>query len=196
MVYGSGGASGELGAPTVDTSTGLVTVEVTKGGVLKEGTAATLQLSTQAAKTVTPSTSAQTAVPAGKYTTGAVKVAAANATGTYAKTGTFSLTNATASKTISGLGFCPRYILLAQRGSTFADYLQSLYASVPSNLTFSSTVQDPSVTKVGASTSSSSYEATFNKSGSVKIGIKSTASVGATDKMNGSYAYVIWGKDE
>ena len=36
----------------------------------------TYQLSTQAAKTVTPTTSAQTAVSAGKYTTGAVTVAA------------------------------------------------------------------------------------------------------------------------
>lgn len=36
----------------------------------------TYQLDTQAAKTVTPSTSAQTAVAAGKYTTGAVTVAA------------------------------------------------------------------------------------------------------------------------
>ena len=39
-------------------------------------TSKTLTLSTQAAKTVTPSTSSQTAVAANKYTTGAVTVAA------------------------------------------------------------------------------------------------------------------------
>jgi hypothetical protein len=36
---------------------------------------ATQQLSTQAAKTITPSTSSQTAVASGKYTTGAITVA-------------------------------------------------------------------------------------------------------------------------
>jgi hypothetical protein len=39
-------------------------------------TTGTLQLTTQAAATITPSTSEQTAVAAGKYTTGVVKVAA------------------------------------------------------------------------------------------------------------------------
>lgn len=63
---------------TINTSTGVVTASHTQtAGYVSAGTTTgTLSLSTQAAKTVTPSTSAQTAVAAGKYTTGAVTVAA------------------------------------------------------------------------------------------------------------------------
>lgn len=109
MVYG-GGEPGELGTPTVSSS-GLVTTTVTKGGVLEEGTSTTLQLSTQAAKTVTPSTSVQTAVAAGKYTTGVVKVAAIPnkyrqiATGTVTPVDNDDSTASTI--TVSGLGFTP-----------------------------------------------------------------------------------------
>lgn len=62
---------------SVNTATGLVTAEATQAaGLVAAGTKkATMQLPTQAAKTITPSSSAQIAVPAGKYTTGAVKVA-------------------------------------------------------------------------------------------------------------------------
>ena len=62
----------------VTTSTGEITSTVTQAeeGWVKEGTkTTTLQLDTQAAKTITPSSSAQIAVPAGKYTTGAVTIA-------------------------------------------------------------------------------------------------------------------------
>lgn len=57
---------------------GLITASATQSaGYVSAGTkSATKQLPTQAAKTITPSSSAQTAVPAGKYTTGAVNVAA------------------------------------------------------------------------------------------------------------------------
>ena len=62
----------------VNTTTGEITSTVTQteAGWVKEGTkTATQQLDTQAAKTITPSSSAQIAVPAGKYTTGAVTIA-------------------------------------------------------------------------------------------------------------------------
>lgn len=56
--------------PSIDVSTaGLITASA-------NGKSGTKQLTTQAAKTVTPSTSEQTAVASGRYTTGAVKVAA------------------------------------------------------------------------------------------------------------------------
>ena len=63
---------------SINSSTGLVTASHTQttGYVSAGTTTGTLQLSTQAAKTVTPSTSAQTAVAAGKYTLGAITVAA------------------------------------------------------------------------------------------------------------------------
>lgn len=72
-ISGGGGEPGELGTPTVSSS-GLVTATITKGGVLEEGTSTTLQLSTQDAKTITPSTSPQTAVDVGKFTTGVITV--------------------------------------------------------------------------------------------------------------------------
>ena len=61
-----------------DSQTGLFTATTTQkeGYVLGGDHEATKQLTTQAAKTVTPSTSEQTAIAAGTYATGAVKVAA------------------------------------------------------------------------------------------------------------------------
>lgn len=68
-------ASGALSDITVS-SAGLITAQVGTSGYLASGTKKTKQLTTQAAKTVTPSESVQTAVSSGRYTTGAVKVAA------------------------------------------------------------------------------------------------------------------------
>ena len=58
-------------------SNGLITASVTQGaGYVAAGTrSATRQLATQAGTTITPGTSAKTAVAAGRYTTGAVTVA-------------------------------------------------------------------------------------------------------------------------
>jgi hypothetical protein len=59
-------------------SSGLITASATQtAGYVSAGTkSGTKQLTTQAAKTITPSTSSQTAVASGVYTTGAVTVAA------------------------------------------------------------------------------------------------------------------------
>lgn len=59
-------------------SSGLITASATQSaGYVPEGTkSATKQLTAQAGKTVTPSTSEQTVVPSGRFTTGDVKVAA------------------------------------------------------------------------------------------------------------------------
>lgn len=58
-------------------SSGLITASATQGaGYVSSGTkSATKQLTTQSGKTITPSTSTQTAVSSGRYTTGAVYVA-------------------------------------------------------------------------------------------------------------------------
>lgn len=78
------GATVTQNAPTVNTATGVVTATTTTtaGYTPANATAAsnTLQLSTQAAKTVSPTESEQTAVAAGKYTTGIVKVGAISST--------------------------------------------------------------------------------------------------------------------
>ena len=82
---------------SVNSSTGLITATASatksvtptvSAGYVSSGTAGTItisgsntsQLSTQAAKTVTPTESEQTAVAAGKYTTGIVKVGAISST--------------------------------------------------------------------------------------------------------------------
>jgi len=67
---------------TINSTTGVVTASHTQtaGYVAAGTTTGTLELSTQAAKTVTPTESEQTAVAAGKYTTGAVKVGAISKT--------------------------------------------------------------------------------------------------------------------
>lgn len=88
-------ADGELATPTINTSTGVVTASVgTAGYINTSGTSKTLSLSTQAGTTITPTTSEQTAVVAGKYTTGAVKVGAI-------QTQTKSATPSASSQTIS-----------------------------------------------------------------------------------------------
>lgn len=68
----------EVATPMIDVSAGgLITAktEQEKGYVPGGTKSATQQLTTQAAKTVTPGTTAQTAVASGRYTTGAVQVA-------------------------------------------------------------------------------------------------------------------------
>ena len=67
--------SGSLSTPTISSS-GLITAQVGTSGYLASGTKVTKQLTTQAAKTVTPTASEQTVVNSAVYTTGAVKVAA------------------------------------------------------------------------------------------------------------------------
>ena len=68
-------ATGALSDITVS-SAGLITAQVGTSGYLASGTKKTKQLTVQASKTVTPSESEQTAVARGRYTTGAIKVAA------------------------------------------------------------------------------------------------------------------------
>lgn len=71
-------ASATQATPSITVSSGgLITASATQSaGYVTSGTkSATKQLTTQAGKTVTPSTSQQTAVASGRYTTGAVYVA-------------------------------------------------------------------------------------------------------------------------
>ena len=72
-------ATATQATPSISVSSaGLITASSTQtAGYVAAGTkSATNQLTVQAAKTVTPSTSSQTAVAAGRYTTGAITVAA------------------------------------------------------------------------------------------------------------------------
>lgn len=72
-------ATATQATPSINVSAaGLITASCTQStGYVSGGTkSATQQLSTQAGKTITPTTSEQTAVASGKYTTGVVKVAA------------------------------------------------------------------------------------------------------------------------
>ena len=72
-------ATTEVSAPSISVSSdGLITASniQTAGYVIAETKNATYQLDTQGEKTVTPSSSAQIAVSAGKYTTGDIVVSA------------------------------------------------------------------------------------------------------------------------
>ena len=78
---GAGGTAITLSTPTLslNSNTGVVTATITQSqsGYLTAGSASnTLSLTTQSAATITPTKSTQTAVAAGKYTIGAVTVAA------------------------------------------------------------------------------------------------------------------------
>lgn len=91
-------------------SAGLITASSTQSaGYVASGTkSATKQLTTQAAKTVTPTTSNQTAVASGVYTTGTVTVGAIP--NTYVKPsttkGTTTYTPTTSNQTISAGTYC------------------------------------------------------------------------------------------
>lgn len=68
----------EVATPMIDVSAGgliTATTEQAKGYVLGGTKSATQQLTTQGAATITPGTTAQTAVASGRYTTGDVVVA-------------------------------------------------------------------------------------------------------------------------
>ena len=91
-------------------SSGLITVSATQtAGYVAAGTkSGTKQLTTQSAKTITPSTSSQTAVASGVYTTGAVTVAAIPSTyvkPTTTKSAT-TYTPSTSNQTIASGTYC------------------------------------------------------------------------------------------
>ena len=96
-------------------SEGFITASATQtAGYVAAGTkSATKQLTVQAAKTVTPTTSNQTAVASGVYTTGAITVGAIPdkysqvATGTFTPTAKYGTT-----VTISGLDFKPKRLMV------------------------------------------------------------------------------------
>ena len=101
----------EQATPTITvSSSGLITASATQSaGLVSAGTKSiTKQLTTQAAKTVTPSTSSQTAVASGRYTTGAVTVAAIPST--YVKPtatkGATTYTPKTSNQTIAAGTYC------------------------------------------------------------------------------------------
>lgn len=123
-------------------SAGKITASATQtAGYVSAGTkSATQQLTTQAAKTITPGTSEQTAVEAGVYTTGEVKVAGdanliagnikegvsifgvtgALMGGLEIKTGSFTPTSQTIDTTgitVNGLGGTPKVVLISYTGA-------------------------------------------------------------------------------
>ena len=97
--------------PSISVSTsGLITASATQtAGYVSAGTkSATKQLTTQAAKTITPSTSSQTAVSSGVYTTGTVTVSAIPSTyvkPTTTKSAT-TYTPSTSDQTIASGTYC------------------------------------------------------------------------------------------
>ena len=183
IINTTGGAPGELGTPIIDTTTGIVTATVTKGGVLEEGVSTTLQLSTQAAKTITPSTSSQTAVAANKYTTGAVNVQAIPSTYKRIATGTVTpvdnADNTETTITVSGLGLTPT------NGVLFLDH-------TPSGVNFT-IIQIYNTTVRGVGNGDfDNNTCTFTKSNG-KVVWKVDISARYWWMSYGAYRYVLWG---
>lgn len=110
-------------------SSGLITASATQtAGYVSAGTkSATKQLTTQAAKTVTPSTSEQTAVASGVYTTGAVKVAAIPST--YVKPsatkGAATYTPTTYDQTVAAGTYCSGTQTIKGDANLVADNIKS-----------------------------------------------------------------------
>ena len=88
--YLNGIENGSLAMPTINQSNGLITSSVEKAGYINTSETTTLQLPTQSAKTITPSSSSQTAVSSGKYTTGNVIVAVPTETKSITSNGTYT----------------------------------------------------------------------------------------------------------
>lgn len=110
-------------------SSGLITASATQtAGYVSAGTkSATKQLTTQAAKTITPSTSEQTAVASGVYTTGAVKVAAIPST--YVKPsatkGATTYTPTTSDQTVAAGTYCSGTQTIKGDANLVADNIKS-----------------------------------------------------------------------
>ena len=131
--------------PTISVSSGgLITASATQsGGIVEAGSkGSTQQLTTQAAKTVTPGTTNQTAVASGRYTTGTVQVAGdanlvpeniAEGVSIFGVTGTHSggglqTANVTINNAISGPGGYSAFITLGSDGETIN--LSDFYGTV------------------------------------------------------------------
>lgn len=116
----------EQATPTISVSSGgLITASATQSaGYVSNGTKSTTkQLTTKGTTTITPSDTEQTAVSAGTYVTGDIKVGAS--TGSQVAMGTVTVSNKTSdasSKTISiPAGFNPSKAILTLAGLTYVN---------------------------------------------------------------------------
>lgn len=182
-------AVGELGEPALDSDTGLITVEVTKTGVIPAGTTKTLQLSKQAAKTVTPTLATQTLVAKGKYTTGAVKLDAMPAANkTPMVVGTFTVSTAY-SRSITGLAFEPIGVMIVAE-EWESPQITGVYDVSSSTTTNNANYHIFSNSKYSADATSfvsCSY-------GTNKVTLSSTSETSTeAPPFKGKYHYIIWG---
>ena len=124
-------ATATQATPSVSvSSSGLITASATQtAGYVSAGTkSGTKQLTTQAAKTVTPSASAQTAVASGVYTTGAVTVAAIPSTYKQVQTtsGTLSSKSSSSGTTID-CGFKPDFVTITENRTYYDDDIKKTF---------------------------------------------------------------------
>uniref|UniRef100_UPI004029A87B hypothetical protein n=1 Tax=Candidatus Scatomorpha intestinigallinarum TaxID=2840923 RepID=UPI004029A87B len=159
----------EVATPMIDVSAGgliTATTEQEKGYVSGGTKSATQQLTTQGAKTVTPTTTNQTAVASGRYTTGAVTVAGdanlvpeniAEGVSIFGVTGTHSGGGGgdreQISITVKGNTFVPLNYRVASNGSVLkasAETTITITADINSILLFGSHYHTPTVTAVSS----------------------------------------------
>lgn len=173
---------------TINSSTGVVTGSATQtAGYVSAGTkSGTLQLSTQAATTITPGTSEKTAVAAGKYTLGAVKVAgdadlkAANikkGVAIFGITGTYDPQPSTTTLTANPLWTSETYTPSGYDGysSVTINAIPSIeFEIVPGNY-IEATITDASGSTLGSSLRIPDYvDASIIKSGESIFGVTGT----------------------
>lgn len=159
----------EVATPMIDVSAGgliTATTEQEKGYVPGGTKTATQQLPTQAAKTVTPTTTNQTAVASGRYTTGDVVVSGdanlvpeniAEGVSIFGVQGTHSGGGGgdreQISITVKGSVFGPISYRVASNGSALIDRAKAttiITADINSIMLFGSTADTPTVTAISS----------------------------------------------
>lgn len=156
----------EVATPTIDVSAGgliTATTEQEKGYVPGGTKSATQQLTTQGAKTVTPTTTNQTAVASGRYTTGDVVVSGdanlvpeniAEGVSIFGVQGTHSGGGGDREQitiTVKGNAFNSFYYTVVSNGSVLDDSTKTtavITADINSMMLFASQAYTPTITAV------------------------------------------------
>ena len=156
----------EVATPMIDVSAGgliTATTEQEKGYVPGGTKSATQQLTTQGAATITPGTTAQTAVASGRYTTGAVQVAGdanlkaeniAEGVSIFGVLGTLSGGGGDREQiliTVNGTPFIPIKHIVVSNGSVLENTVKAntvITADINSIMLFAAMADTPTVTAI------------------------------------------------
>ena len=191
-------AAVDQATPTITVSSaGLITASATQSaGLVSAGTKSiTKQLTTQAAKTVTPNTYSQTAVASGRYTTGAVTVAAIPSTYVKPTTtkGATTYTPKTTNQTIAAGTYCSGAQTIKGDANLVAGNIKSGVSIFGVTGTYAGTTEDLDavITELETKTATlnTTLEGKASGGGSASSGTLETGTITATTKMQNPAAY-------